>query len=325
VKIFISWSGQRSQALALALRDWIPLVLHYAEPWLSTSDIKSGDRWNIEVAKELQESKFGIICVTKDNLEAPWLLFESGALAKSVEDGRVIPLRLDLDPSDISGPLTQFQSERADKDGVKRLILSLNAVAVGPVLEDRLNQLFSAMWGNLEHKISEIPASGSPQKKARPQAEILEELVSGVRNVEMRVRDISEDDISTRRRTRKRLDPMMVRHLARETGTGPDDPLQLVIIASLIREDAPWIYELALDTYRMTRAGDKSLAKQSHARFLNAIKTLIGGPFLDMMGIDKTSYMMLRESLHMLEEIDMDASSFVSPRRRVSSPGKPSE
>ena len=67
MKIFISWSGLRSQALAEALRDWLPLVLHYAEPWLSKSDIKSGDRWSIEVAKELQETNFGVICVTREN------------------------------------------------------------------------------------------------------------------------------------------------------------------------------------------------------------------------------------------------------------------
>ena len=32
--VFISWSGERSKALAVALRDWLPLVLHYVEPWV---------------------------------------------------------------------------------------------------------------------------------------------------------------------------------------------------------------------------------------------------------------------------------------------------
>lgn len=61
MKVFISWSGERSQALAQALRDWLPMVLYYVEPWLSHSDIEAGERWAHEVAKELEVSKFGIL------------------------------------------------------------------------------------------------------------------------------------------------------------------------------------------------------------------------------------------------------------------------
>lgn len=89
MKIFISWSGDRSELLAKALRDWFPLVLHYVDPWLSQSDIQAGERWGIEVAKELETCNFGVICVTKENLNSPWILFEAGALAKSMQDGRL--------------------------------------------------------------------------------------------------------------------------------------------------------------------------------------------------------------------------------------------
>ena len=71
MKVFVSWSGERSQALAQALRDWLPLVLHFVEPWLSQSDIEPGERWASEVSKELGVSNFGIICVTRENTELP--------------------------------------------------------------------------------------------------------------------------------------------------------------------------------------------------------------------------------------------------------------
>jgi hypothetical protein len=121
MKIFISWSGERSEALAKALREWFPLVLHFVEPWLSQSDIKVGDRWSIEIAKELENCNFGVICITKENVAAPWILFEAGALAKSMQDGRVIPLLLDLDLKELSGPLAQFQAKKADVAGIKDL------------------------------------------------------------------------------------------------------------------------------------------------------------------------------------------------------------
>ena len=107
----------------------MPLVLHYIQPWLSQSDIKAGERWNVEIAKELENCNFGIICITKENLNAPWILFESGALAKSMQDGRVIPLLLDLELKDLSGPLAQFQAKKCDQVGIKELMIDLNKKA----------------------------------------------------------------------------------------------------------------------------------------------------------------------------------------------------
>src|ERR1035438_6645502 len=133
MKIFISWSGDRSEALAVALKEWLPLVLHYADPWLSQSDIVAGDRWSVEIAKGLEVCNFGIICITRENRDAPWILFEAGALAKSMQDGKVIPLLLDLDKKEISGPLAQFQAKKVEQDEIKDLILGLNRSATNPV------------------------------------------------------------------------------------------------------------------------------------------------------------------------------------------------
>jgi hypothetical protein len=120
MKVFISWSGQRSQALAQALRGWLPLVLHYVEPWVSESDIAAGDRWAQSIAEELEASNFGILCITPENLNSQWVLFEAGALAKSMQDAKVIPLLFGLEFSDISGPLAQFQAKKFEKGGLAK-------------------------------------------------------------------------------------------------------------------------------------------------------------------------------------------------------------
>jgi hypothetical protein len=306
MKIFVSWSGERSQALAVALREWLPLVLHYVEPWLSASDIKSGDRWSSEIAKELQASNFGIICVTRDNLEAPWLLFESGALAKSMEEGRVIPLRLDLDVSDISGPLTQFQSEKADEEGVRRLIESLNKASSNSIPDDRLNKLFEPMWPQIKQKIEAIPASSSSQKKSRPQAEILEELVSGVRSVELRIRDISEDEAPYRRKSRRRMHPGMAMDIARSISRRPDDPVLILIVASFFKEEMPWLYELALEAYKALQSGNTQNAKQSYSRFKEAINALRRSPMLEyIVGDSKLSHMMFMDAAELLPPFEL--------------------
>jgi TIR domain len=306
LKIFISWSGDRSQALAEALRTWLPLVLHYAKPWFSTSDIKSGNRWGIEIAKELQDTNFGILCVTKDNIDAPWLIFEAGALAKSIDDGCVIPLLLDLDKSDLTGPLTQFQAEKTDNDGIKKLIESLNKAAPASVPDETLQPLFGALWASFEEKLNQIPTSGAPQKKSRPQADILEELVTGVRSVEMRVRDVMDDYPENRMRRRRRLHPEMVMDISHRISDGPDDPIQLLILASLFREEVPWLYELALEAYRAIRSGDSKIAHDAYRRFKEALETLRRGPFLEMLGMDsKMVHMVLMDTLEFLPSFDL--------------------
>ena len=121
MKVFISWSGDRSKAVALALRDWLPLVLHYVDPWMSERDLSAGDRWAVEVGKHLDESQFGVIVLTRENLTAPWILFEAGALSKAFTAGGVCPFLVDLDLKDLTGPLSQFQAKKSDRTSLLEL------------------------------------------------------------------------------------------------------------------------------------------------------------------------------------------------------------
>ena len=79
MKIFISWSGPRSKAMAEALKEWLPNVIQAVDPWVSSSDIDAGMRWTPALAEQLQQTQLGILCLTAENLNAPWLLFEAGA------------------------------------------------------------------------------------------------------------------------------------------------------------------------------------------------------------------------------------------------------
>jgi hypothetical protein len=187
MKVFISWSGSRSQALAEALKDWLPMILQHVEPWLSKSDIEAGQRWSAELAKELEGSNFGIICATPENINSQWTLFEAGALAKFMQEGRVVPLLLDIEIKDISGPLAQFQAKKVDKVGFYDLVKSINKLSENKVLDGHLNSLFELVWPNLNDKIKAIPNSVATTKEKRPLEEILEELVATVRGLDARI------------------------------------------------------------------------------------------------------------------------------------------
>jgi TIR domain len=310
MKIFISWSGDRSKALAAGLKDWLPTVLQYVQPWMSSSDINSGERWSSAIATQLQETNFGILCVTKENLEAPWLLFEAGALAKSMQEGRVIPLRLDVEPSEIKGPLEQFHSEKADADGVKKLITSLNSSWTTPLADDVLQKVFDPMWAELKRKIEAIPGSEMAHKKSRSQAEVLEDLVSNVRNMDIRLRDTLDEDPFMRRKFRRKMHPQMMMDLTHHIGARLSDPVRLLISASVYKDELPWLYELALEAYRSFIGGNPNEAMRALDQYRKAVDVLREGPFLDMLGMDgKMGYVMLRDALEYLppmEDFDND-------------------
>jgi hypothetical protein len=182
VRIFISWSGPRSRAAALALRDWLPVILHFASPWMSEPDIPAGERWAIEIGQELETARFGIVVLTKDNLTSPWLLFEAGAIAKAFTNSAVVPYLVDVEFQDIVGPLSQFQGKRADRDGTRQLIDAINAKANRLIDSAKLDTLFNALWPLLANKLGAVPVLDT--RVTLPSRDtVLETLVADVRSV----------------------------------------------------------------------------------------------------------------------------------------------
>jgi hypothetical protein len=55
--------------------------------------------------KALEDANFGIVCLTRENKAAPWVLFEAGALARQTSVAIACPLLIDLDPADVGFPL----------------------------------------------------------------------------------------------------------------------------------------------------------------------------------------------------------------------------
>jgi hypothetical protein len=168
MKIFISWSGEPSHNVALALKEWLPSLFPTVEPFVSSEDIRKGKRWQIEIAKELETSNFGIVCLTPGNTEAPWLLFESGALSKSLKESNVSTLLTGgLRPTDIEGPLSHFQHTSFEKEDFLKLVNSINdAQPSGRQDLVRLRKVFDKFWDELATSVEKaLKTVGRPEKK----------------------------------------------------------------------------------------------------------------------------------------------------------------
>lgn len=128
MKVFLSWSGDLSKRVATELREWIPLVLQNIDPYMSEEDLDKGTRWSLGIAKELEECNFGVLCVTSDNQHAPWVMFEAGALSRSIDKSRVVPFLFNMKKSEVTNsPLVQFQMATYEEEEVKKIVWSLNS------------------------------------------------------------------------------------------------------------------------------------------------------------------------------------------------------
>lgn len=197
MELFISWSGEQSESIAEALKNWLPSVLQALEPWLSSADIDAGSRWHQELDNRLSSINFGIICITPDNQNAKWLQYEAGALSKAVDQSRVVPYVYGLQKVDIEGPLSHFQSVEADKEGTLKLVQSLNK-ALGhnikrPISDDQLLSIFNKWWPDLEEVLKSVPESNLSAKEVRRDTpEMIREVVENTRSIARRFEKLIE-------------------------------------------------------------------------------------------------------------------------------------
>lgn len=176
MKIFLSWSGHRSKAMAAAMRDWLPHVIQVADPFFSPQDIGSGEFWDAKLRAEINASKFGIICVTQENVEAPWLNYEAGALAEGLE-GHTAPWLLGMTPEALkSTPMSRLQARLADREGTKAIVESIALRLESAIPPSIISAAADTHWEKLEQRLRDI----APPTKAAPavsQEDLLQEIL----------------------------------------------------------------------------------------------------------------------------------------------------
>jgi len=151
--IFISWSGDISRTVANCLRQSLPLI-YRVQPWLSTRDLPPGRPWLPELLGQLQKCHIGILVVTADNIDSPWMQFEAGALCKNFDQSRVFPFLVGLEPTNLRGPFAQIQAIPADKPGTLKLVESIRATCVPDEPIETTRERFTAFWPRIAKQLN---------------------------------------------------------------------------------------------------------------------------------------------------------------------------
>ena len=82
----------------------------------------------------------------------------------------------------------------------------------------------------------------------------------------------------------------------------PKDPVGLLVLAGLLRDDFPWIYEVVIDAYREIRSGDPKAASIARHRLRRFTKGFRRGPMMEMFEpSSKEAHILMMELPMMLE------------------------
>ena len=178
--VFISHSMVNSRladALTRLLHGVLPELMVYSS---GTQEIPAAGSKFLEWMREkARTSSHVFILLTPESLRLPWLTFEAGVATAG--ESRIVPIVFELDPSDVPGPLAEFQIARGDSfEHMVRLVHELVEAQRGrdkirdkmdgARLEGLVSEYIEQVHKSLEDKRS--AESGATRQEPTPRTEV---------------------------------------------------------------------------------------------------------------------------------------------------------
>jgi len=265
-----------------------------------------GDEWYNVLMKKLQAASEVVCLFTERSIDRPWILYEAG-LAKAKIETRVRAIAFGVPLTRLqTGPFFHFQNCEYTEDSLSKLILELtNRIPTcepdPDVIQDQV-KAFMATSNKIIERLSRRGDKDSARAEDNPQAKFLEEMKGLVRDLPSRVAERMVESGDPRRRRRfVRFHPRMIEEIM-HMGSEPGDPIGILLAASMVREDMPWFYEIALEAYHVIKAGDTEAAERELQRMNRITEMFMHGPFMEEFG-SKEEHMLMMEFPRMFEHM----------------------
>jgi len=270
----------------------------------TTQGIEYGVEWYPAIKTKLVEAGDVVALLTQRSLERPWILFECGiARGKLDERGRqetkIKGLALGMPLSRIVGPFAQFQNCPFETPAITKMVMEL--VAQIPNSEpdrDAIEMQVKAFFEKATQLLADVDKGPTEDEKTPVDdtsvAKLFEEVKVMFQDLPSRVEDRISDAVRPFKRRKGRMfHPMMLEDMMHMSGD-PNDPIGILLAASMVREEWPWFYEIALEAYRAIKSGDIEAAEREIRRLRHIPKMMMHGPFGDDIG-DKEMHMFMME------------------------------
>jgi len=183
---------------------------------------------------------------------------------------------LEKDSSDIETPISvslDLQLLRQSEKPEERSLADLVAAVVD----------LRASFAKVELKIG-----------TKEQQGLLDEIHQEIRTLPARFDEFFEGGRMPGMR-RGRMHPMMLREFM-HMGPQLAPNIGILVIASMFRESIPWLYELGMEVYRLSKAGTSTELRDATRDFRQATEFALHGPMSrELIGRSKEMYMLMEE------------------------------
>jgi hypothetical protein len=272
-----------------------------------TAGIEFGSEWYRAIMEKIDDATDVVALLTPRSINRPWILYESG-FAKGKLNSTVLGLAIGV-PLDeaATGPFAQFQNSADDEDSLTKLVLQLirRHPHASPREEAVRRQVgaFRDAIASAMQKIDDSEPDTVNKVDESSVAKLFEEVKILVRDVPDRV--ANEVGMGPSRRLGKRgFHPFMLEEIVERFGSRKrgGDALGLLIMASFVRHDAPWIYDVCNEYYRATISGNKRQMETAR-RSLHDVMKLSHSKFMFEMFESKGSMMAMDHIQMMIDRI----------------------
>jgi hypothetical protein len=267
--------------------------------------IDYGVEWYPEVISKLEQSSDVVCLLTRNSVHRPWILYEAG-IAKGKRETPVYGVAIGIPLGDAgTGPFAQFQNCGDDDDSLTSLVTQLlrrvpNAEPDREIVLSQVKSFKETAAGLTKGEAGETDSGKGPVDESST-AKLFEEVKVMFKDLPSRVEGrLSESFGSPRERRRRRFHPMMFERLMFGEPEG-DDPISLLVVAGLARDDVPWLYDLAMEAYRAISRGSAAEISQLIDGLAYVQKFIVEGPMMrDIVDSDEMM-MMVHEFPRMLQ------------------------
>ena len=278
-----------------------------------TQGIDYGVEWYPEIIKNIQGASDVVCLLTDNSVNRPWILFEAG-MAKGKLDTPILGVALGMPLKNAStGPFAQFHNCGDDEESLTKLVFQLvdripNSEPDEGTIKFQVGKFKEKIDQIITTNIESTPkAQRSEKEEDNSSAKLFEEIKVMFQDLSSRVENQLSDNIGVNRRRKiRRFHPMMFEELTHRSEFG-NDSIGILVFASLVRDDVPWLYEIAIEAFRALTSGTQKAVEQ----IIQSIRSLKELPMrspvfeeLGMMG-SKEMHMLMMDGPRMLERMIM--------------------
>jgi hypothetical protein len=272
-----------------------------------TAGIEFGAEWYQAIMTKLSDATDVVVLLTQNSINRPWILYEAG-VAKGKLDTIVFGIAIGVPLEKIiTGPFGQFQNCSDEEDKLTQLVMQLiSRIPDASPREEAVRRQVKVFKDNVTKLLKERTKTGANGKIGEAETSVAK-LFEEVKIMISQLPDKMEGSFQQVTRYRgsrmiRRFHPMMIEELLHMSGES-GDPVSILLAASFIRDDAPWLYELAMEVYRAVRSKDTIAIRREMKRLQRFSDTVMHGPFMEELGVDKDSFFFYREFPRILENL----------------------